>query len=133
MKNKMTISNLKQYVIAEATKLYKIELLKEEKSSIENQLMEIDKKAMNAAKRDIEYDGHKFEPLGSNKFEKGIDKKELKKAMSPEKNLDEKKDKAVNPWAICHASTGPEKDAKFERCVMDVKKEQGIEESEESK
>lgn len=47
-------------------------------------VQEIDKNAMKAAKRDIEYDGHKFEPLGKNKFEKSLDKKELKKAMSPE-------------------------------------------------
>ena len=46
---------------------------------------EIDKSAMNAAKKDIEADGHKFEPLGKNKFEKNLNKKELKKAMSPEK------------------------------------------------
>jgi len=46
---------------------------------------EIDKSAMKAAKRDIEYDGHKFEPLGKNKFEKHLDKKELRKAMSPGK------------------------------------------------
>lgn len=26
-----------------------------------------------------------------------------------------------NPWAICHASVGPKKTAKFERCVRDVK------------
>ena len=26
-----------------------------------------------------------------------------------------------NPWAICHASTGPKKTAKFERCVKKVK------------
>jgi len=26
-----------------------------------------------------------------------------------------------NPWAVCHASTGPKKSAKFERCVQHVK------------
>lgn len=36
--------------------------------------------------------------------------------------------KKVNPWAVCHASTGPKKSAKFERCVKKVKKDQGIEE-----
>lgn len=36
--------------------------------------------------------------------------------------------KKVNPWAVCHASTGPKKSAKFERCVKKVKKNQGIEE-----
>lgn len=32
----------------------------------------------------------------------------------------------VNPWAVCHASTGPEKSASFERCVKDVKKQSGM-------
>lgn len=82
--NKMTISELKNYIISEAKKLYEIEILKEEKKKIESILSEIDRKAMNTAKKDIEKDGDKFEPLGKNKFEKNIDKKELKKAMSPE-------------------------------------------------
>ena len=30
----------------------------------------------------------------------------------------------VNPWAVCHASTGKKKSKKFERCVMDVKSKQ---------
>jgi hypothetical protein len=34
--------------------------------------------------------------------------------------------KSTNPWAVCHASTGPEKDEKFESCVQKVKKEEGI-------
>lgn len=54
-------------------------------------MSEIDKKAMNAAKKDIEVDFLKFTPLGKNRFEKHLDKKELEKAMSPEKNLEEKK------------------------------------------
>jgi intein/homing endonuclease len=29
-----------------------------------------------------------------------------------------KKGKAVNPWAVCHESTGPEKGEKFERCCL---------------
>jgi len=120
---KVTISELKNYIISEAKKLYDLEILKEEKRKIEKALSEIDKRAMNAAKQDIEKDGGKFEPLGKNKFEKNIDKKELKKAMSPEK-MEEK----VNPWAVCHASTGPEKDKKFEKCVMDVKKKEHIKE-----
>jgi hypothetical protein len=37
-----------------------------------------------------------------------------------------KKGKAVNPWAVCHESTGPEKGEKFERCVQDVKKKHKI-------
>lgn len=132
MKNKMTISEFKNYIISEATKLYKVEILKEEKKKIEEQLSiinecqspeeiktlrkiaeemrkrasgwsvkeaiemlsEIDKNAMNAAKKDIESDGGKFEPLGKNKFEKNINKKELKKAMSPE-NVEESEEKEV--------------------------------------
>ena len=42
--------------------------------------------------------------------------------------IDEAK-KKVNPWAVCHASTGPEKTAKFERCVKKVKKKTGYHES----
>jgi hypothetical protein len=34
-----------------------------------------------------------------------------------------------NPWAICTASVGREDKAKFERCVMDVKKQKGIKEN----
>lgn len=34
--------------------------------------------------------------------------------------------KAVNPWAVCHESVGPEKSDKFERCVKDVKKKSPI-------
>lgn len=34
--------------------------------------------------------------------------------------------KAVNPWAVCHKSVGPEKSEKFERCVKDVKKKQPV-------
>ena len=39
-----------------------------------------------------------------------------------------KKGKAVNPWAVCTKSTGGKKKDpdKFERCVMDVKKEHKI-------
>lgn len=32
----------------------------------------------------------------------------------------------VNPWAVCHATTGPKKSAKFERCVQDVKSKHNI-------
>lgn len=100
MKNKISLEEFKQYVISEAKKLYQIEVLKEEKNKIQLQLMEWDKNAIKAAKKDIESDGQKFEPIGKNKFEKNIDKKGLHKAMSPEseKQLDEKKysDKASN-------------------------------------
>jgi hypothetical protein len=37
-------------------------------------------------------------------------------------------EKKVNPWAVCHASTGPKKSNKFERCVKQIKGKQGIEE-----
>jgi hypothetical protein len=39
-----------------------------------------------------------------------------------------KEEKKVNPWAVCHASTGPEKSDKFERCVKKVKKKEGMKE-----
>lgn len=41
----------------------------------------------------------------------------IDKLFSKKDQLTEK----VNPWAVCHASTGSKKTAKFERCVMDVK------------
>lgn len=31
------------------------------------------------------------------------------------------KEGKVNPWAVCHASTGPKKTDKFEKCVRQVK------------
>ena len=34
--------------------------------------------------------------------------------------------KEVNPWAVCHSSTGPEKSASFERCVKHIKGKHGI-------
>lgn len=34
--------------------------------------------------------------------------------------------KKVNPWAVCTASVGRGDKDKYERCVMDVKKKQGI-------
>ncbi len=40
--------------------------------------------------------------------------------------------KEVNPWAVCHASTGPKKTKKFEKCVLAVKKKENIEEDERS-
>jgi hypothetical protein len=42
--------------------------------------------------------------------------------------IEEEKDKD-NPWAICTASVGREDAEKYERCVRDVKKQKGIDES----
>jgi hypothetical protein len=39
-----------------------------------------------------------------------------------------KSGKPVNPWAICTSSVGREDKAKYERCVMDVKKKSPIKE-----
>lgn len=44
-----------------------------------------------------------------------------------EMSMDEAKKN--NPWAICTASVGREDKDKYEACVMDVKKQKGIEES----
>ena len=38
MKNKMTIQEFQKYVISEATRLYKIEQLKEQKEKLENKI-----------------------------------------------------------------------------------------------
>jgi hypothetical protein len=32
----------------------------------------------------------------------------------------------VNPWAVCTAQVGREDKDKYERCVLDVKKKQGM-------
>jgi hypothetical protein len=48
-------------------------------------LSEIDKTAMQAAKDDIQKSGGVFKPLGQSEFEKHLDKKSLKKVMSPER------------------------------------------------
>jgi hypothetical protein len=45
-----------------------------------------------------------------------------------EEELDESESKD-NPWAICTASVGREDNEKFEKCVMDVKKQHDIKES----
>lgn len=47
-------------------------------------------------------------------------------AMEEGEELDEA---TVNPWAVCHSSVGPKKTDKFERCVQDVKKNNGLKES----
>jgi hypothetical protein len=43
-------------------------------------------------------------------------------ATNEEMSEEKKKKDKQNPWAICHAKLGPKKNAKFERCVRDVKK-----------
>jgi hypothetical protein len=48
--------------------------------------------------------------------------------LSGEDKIEEAKDKN-NPWAICTASVGREDKEKFEKCVMDVKKQHDIKES----
>lgn len=45
-------------------------------------------------------------------------------AMSP--SLSIPYGKAVNPWAVCHASVGPSKSKKFEDCVREVKSKNHI-------
>ena len=47
--------------------------------------------------------------------------KEGEMTESKKKSKKSKKSK-VNPWAVCHAQLGPKKNAKFEKCVMSVKK-----------
>lgn len=44
---------------------------------------------------------------------------------------DKKIDERVNPWAVCTASTGRSDKDKYERCVMDVKKKEGMHEKTE--
>ena len=42
-----------------------------------------------------------------------------------------KKGKPVNPWAVCTKSVGRDDPDKYERCVLDVKKEHPVKESED--
>jgi hypothetical protein len=67
------------------------------------------------------------------------DKKKVKSMLAYAANINSEKDvfdkalkvegKKVNPWAICTASVGREDKDKYERCVMDIKKKQGMKES----
>ena len=50
--------------------------------------------------------------------------KEKEEQAKSKKDFEHSGAKAVNPWAVCHKSVGPEKSDKFERCVMDVKHKQ---------
>ncbi len=50
-------------------------------------------------------------------------------AARPERALEAKKGKPVNPWAVCTASAGREDKAKYERCIQDVKKKHPVKES----
>jgi len=84
---KISLSSFKNYIISEAKKLYQLEILKEENNK--TQLSEIDRMAMNAAKKDIQNSGGVFVPLGQSEFEKNIDKKSLNRAMSPSKIKEE--------------------------------------------
>jgi len=53
-------------------------------------------------------------------------KEEEKKEDMEDKTEMDEENKAKNPWAICSASVGRKDKAKFEACVMKVKKEYGI-------
>jgi hypothetical protein len=72
-------------------------------------------------------DWEKRPPKG---MDKAIWKAKLEEWRKEREEKDDKKDaaKAVNPWAVCHESVGPEKSDKFERCVKDVKKKSPIKE-----
>ena len=49
---------------------------------------------------------------------------------SPQRRrLEEAKKKENNPWAICTSSVGRDDKAKYERCVLKVKKKTGYKES----
>lgn len=67
------------------------------------------------------------------------DKKKVKSMLAYAANINSGQDvfdkalkvegKKVNPWAVCTASVGRDDKDKYERCVMDVKKKQGMKES----
>lgn len=64
-----------------------------------------------------------FEAVKLSENEMAIDE-----MLSGESEIEEAEDKN-NPWAICTASVGRENKEKFEKCVMDVKKQHAIKES----
>lgn len=135
MKKKFTIEEFKQYVISEAKKLHKVEVLKEEKKIIETQLSLLNECVPPTYDKDGNPNYIAGAPLMSLETLQKTRQEMLKKAAGwatpePKQQLDEKK---VNPWAVCHASTGPEKGDKFEKCVMAVKKKQGIKKEEINK
>lgn len=51
------------------------------------------------------------------------------KCSSCGNSINEAKKAKGNPWAICTSSVGREDKAKYEKCVKDIKKKEGIEES----
>lgn len=53
---------------------------------------------------------------GLNEYDYGVDPMMSEESKEP------------NPWAICHDSVGPKKNAKFEKCVKSVKKQYNIDE-----
>ena len=59
--------------------------------------------------------------VGSGKKLLKASKKKSKRRYTEEFILRMLKEKDDNPWAICHASTGPKKTSKFERCVKHIK------------
>ena len=55
--------------------------------------------------------------------------------LEAKKKKVEAKEKKVNPWAVCNASTGGKKKspAKFEKCVKGVKKKTGFKDTKKKK
>ena len=105
----------KQFISEEIKKLQKQDLLE---SIVDNELSLLKESELTM---DIFNN-----PEELKKFRQQIMSKAAGWSFSEPEMLSEKK---VNPWAVCHASTGPKKTDKFERCVQDVKKKQGMDES----
>ena len=87
----------------------------------------INSRTVNRSGSKVNTGGRKSKPAAAaNAFGAGVNEHFIDRVgiKLVEMRLGEKK---VNPWAVCHSSTGPKKTSKFERCVMDVKKKQDTE------
>lgn len=117
MKKHLSNEEFKQFISEEIKKLKKQDLLE---SIIDNELSLLKESELSM---DIFNNPEELKKLKQQLLAKASGW-----SVSEPEMLSEKK---VNPWAVCHASTGPKKTDKFERCVQDVKKKQGMDEEKE--
>lgn len=93
-----------------------IEKLKSEKKPFEvyeKEVKEDEEDPMDFEKGERTQDPHQVGPSSDDGFKNYDDGTE---------EFNEIKKSDNNPWAICHSQLGPERDAKFERCVRSVKR-----------
>jgi hypothetical protein len=118
MTKKVTLSELKNYIISESKKLYNNEVAKDKGSKLKKEFLSLYENVESYVSTQL-IDPEELKKIRQNLLKKaaGWQFTELTQVLS---------EKKVNPWAVCHASTGPEKDDKFEKCVIAVKDKQGL-------